>query len=97
MVTFHRLGESKTRVTVQMDYQPSGLLENVADKLSLVDRRVEGDLERFKGFIEARGSETGAWRGCVDAPPTSGNLPSRARKPSPAPPRRSCLVGGGEP
>ena len=42
---------------------PSNLLHTVGDKLGLVTRRVEGDLERFKQFIEARGQETGAWRG----------------------------------
>jgi hypothetical protein len=31
----------------------------------VVSRRVEGDLERFKEFIESRGQETGAWRGDV--------------------------------
>jgi hypothetical protein len=27
---------------------------------------VEGDLERFKEFIESRGHETGAWHGTVE-------------------------------
>jgi hypothetical protein len=31
----------------------------------MLDRRVKGDLERFKEFIEGRGKETGAWRGEV--------------------------------
>lgn len=58
-------------MTVQMDYEAHGLVENLGDKLGLVDRRVKGDLERFKEFIESRGTETGAWRGDVQAPPTS--------------------------
>ena len=33
------------------------------DKLGFVARRVEGDLQRFKEFIESRPRETGAWRG----------------------------------
>ena len=33
--------------------------------MGLVGRRVRGDLERFKQFIESRGGETGAWRGEV--------------------------------
>jgi hypothetical protein len=32
----------------------------------VVSGRVEGDLQRFKEFIESRGQETGAWRGKVD-------------------------------
>jgi uncharacterized membrane protein len=69
VVTFHRLSDTTTRVTVQMDYEPEGVVENVGDKLGIVKRRVTGDLERFKQFIEARGTETGGWRGDVDAAP----------------------------
>jgi uncharacterized membrane protein len=65
VVTFHRLGDDQTKVTVQMEYEPEGVVENVGDKLGFDDRRVQGDLERFKEFIESRGSETGAWRGEV--------------------------------
>jgi uncharacterized membrane protein len=69
VVTFHRLSDDTTRVTVQMDYEPEGVVENVGDKLGIVKRRVTGDLERFKTFIESRGTETGGWRGDVDAAP----------------------------
>jgi uncharacterized membrane protein len=68
VVTFHRLGDDKTRVMLQMDFEPEGLVENVGDKLGIVGRRAAGDLERFKKFIEGRGTETGAWRGNVDRP-----------------------------
>ena len=68
VVTFHRLDENQTRVMLQMDFQPEGLVENVGDKLGIVGRRAEGDLKRFKDFIEGRGAETGAWRGEVDRP-----------------------------
>ena len=71
MVTFHRLGDNKTRVMLQLDYDPQGVVENIGDALSFVSRRVEGDLERFKKFIEQRGQETGAWRGTVEQDPTS--------------------------
>ena len=50
-------------MTAVIDYDPEGIVENVGDTLGLVGRRVEGDLERFKIFIEGRGVETGAWRG----------------------------------
>jgi uncharacterized membrane protein len=68
VVTFHRLGDNKTRIMLQMDFEPEGLVENVGDKLGIVGRRAAGDLERFKKFIESRGTETGAWRGDVDRP-----------------------------
>ena len=68
VVTFHRLDETHTRVTVQMDIDPDGIAETVGDKAGVIDRRVKGDVKRFKEFIENRGSETGAWRGDVDRP-----------------------------
>jgi len=67
VVTFHRLDEGKTRVTLQLDVDPEGPVENVGDALGVVKRQVEGDLKRFKEFIESRGQETGAWRGEVAA------------------------------
>jgi uncharacterized membrane protein len=58
-------GVGSTRVTLRLDYEPEGAVEKAGDMLKIVDRRVKGDLERFKEFIEARGTETGAWRGEV--------------------------------
>ncbi|MGK5629335.1 SRPBCC family protein [Streptomyces sp. URMC 123] len=65
VVTFHRLDEARSKVMLQMDFDPDGFAETVGDKLGFVRRRVKGDLERFKEFIESRGTETGAWRGQV--------------------------------
>ena len=65
VVTFHRLGDTQTRVMLQMDYDPQGFMENVGDAVGAVSLRVKGDLQRFKEFIETLGSETGAWRGTV--------------------------------
>jgi len=67
VVTFHRIDDQTTRVTLQMDADPEGLVEEVGTALGFLDRRVKGDLERFKEFIESRGTETGAWRGEVEA------------------------------
>ncbi|HJR97112.1 MAG TPA: SRPBCC family protein [Actinomycetota bacterium] len=65
VVTFHRLNDDETRVTVQMDWQPEGVLENVGATVGLDDRQVSRDLGRFKELIEQRGIESGAWRGEV--------------------------------
>lgn len=65
VVTFDRLGPQSTRVTLEMEVEPHGLLENVADTLGFIERRAVGDLERFRDFITARGHETGGWRGEV--------------------------------
>ena len=72
VVTFHRISDTTTRVTLQLDHEPEGLVEKVGDALGIVQRRVKGDLAKFKTFIEARGVEEGGWRGDVDAAPQSG-------------------------
>ena len=65
VVTFHQLGPQTTRVMVQLEFAPEGPAEQVGGALGLAQRRVKGDLERFKKFIEERGQATGAWRGEV--------------------------------
>jgi len=68
VVTFHRIDDSKTRIMVQMDWEPEGVTEKIGATLGMDNRRVQGDLGRFKELIEGRGSETGAWRGEVENP-----------------------------
>jgi uncharacterized membrane protein len=63
-VTFESLGD-RTRVNVEMSYETEGLKETLGSAIGVDDRRVKGDLERFKELIESRGAETGAWRGEV--------------------------------
>jgi len=70
VVTFHKIDDNTTRVMLQLDYEPEGVIEKVGSALGIVENRVKGDLERFKKFIESRGVETGAWRGTVDQDPT---------------------------
>lgn len=65
VVTFHRLSDSMSKVMLQMEYDPEGVVENVGDAVGVVSQRVLGDLERFKRYIESRRQETGAWRGTV--------------------------------
>jgi uncharacterized membrane protein len=66
VVTFHRLDEAKTKVMVQLDWDSEGLTESLGAAVGADDRRVKGDLERFKELIEARGAESGAWRGEIE-------------------------------
>ena len=63
VVTFTKVDDDTTRVTLSMDWEPQGPIQAAGDKLGFDDRQVKGDLERFKEFIESRGKETGAWRG----------------------------------
>ncbi|GAB2771424.1 SRPBCC family protein [Amycolatopsis magusensis] len=68
VITFHRIDDNRTRVTAQMDIDPEGFIENVGDKLGVLDRRIKGDMKRFESFIENRGRESGSWRGDVPRP-----------------------------
>ena len=71
VVTFHRLGDNQTKVMLQMEYEPEGIVEKAGDALGIVKRRVKGDLSRFKELIESRGGESGAWRGEVEQDATA--------------------------
>jgi uncharacterized membrane protein len=62
-VRFEQVDNGRTQVFLRLEYEPEGFFESVGSSLGLVDNRVEGDLERFKEFIEEQGGETGAWRG----------------------------------
>jgi uncharacterized membrane protein len=64
-VDFHRLDDEQTRITLTMDVDPEGVVENVGNALGVPERQVEGDLKRFKKFIEEKGAPSGAWRGTV--------------------------------
>jgi uncharacterized membrane protein len=69
VVTFHRLDDTHTRVTAQIEFEPDGFVEQAGDKLGVVDRRIKGDMKRFKEYIEGRGGvESGGWRGEIDRP-----------------------------
>jgi uncharacterized membrane protein len=67
IVSFEDLAPAITRVNLVLEYEPDGAIESAGDALGVVERRVKGDLGRFKEFIEGMGSETGAWRGRVEA------------------------------
>ncbi|HEX8080732.1 MAG TPA: SRPBCC family protein [Jatrophihabitans sp.] len=68
VVTFHRLGEGESRVTVQIDWETEGIVEKAGALVGVDDHQVKADLERFKSYIEGKGHEDGAWRGNVDNP-----------------------------
>jgi uncharacterized membrane protein len=65
-VTFEEAGADRTRIDVEITYDAEGIVESLGSALGADDRRVKQDLERFKELIEARGTESGAWRGEVD-------------------------------
>ena len=66
VVTFHYIDDATTRVMLQLEYEPETVVEQAGAALGVVGRRIKGDLERFKEFIESRGEATGAWRGEIE-------------------------------
>ncbi|GAB3861877.1 SRPBCC family protein [Nocardioides maradonensis] len=65
VVTFHKLDDRTTRAMIQIDWEPSDLVEKVGSAVKVDERQVKKDAERFRDFIESRGAATGGWRGDV--------------------------------
>src|SRR6201995_1435651 len=63
VVTFHRLGDTETKVTIQLDWQPQGVVEKAGAAVEVDDHQAKADAKRFKTFIEEQGAPTGEWRG----------------------------------
>ena len=64
-VTFERLSDSRTKVTLELNYEPQDAVETMGDMLGAVRMQARSNLQRFKNMLEQRGSETGAWRGTI--------------------------------
>jgi uncharacterized membrane protein len=62
-VLFQPTGSQKTQVTLRLDAEPEGPVESAGDALGFLQRRVHGDLERFKEHVERHGDEGEGWRG----------------------------------
>ncbi|MGK3647849.1 SRPBCC family protein [Pseudarthrobacter enclensis] len=65
-VDFEDVGGGQTSLKLTLEYEPEGIIEKVGDKLNVVDRQAESDLQKFKEFIEDEGYASGAWRGSVN-------------------------------
>jgi uncharacterized membrane protein len=64
-VRFESIEPQLTRVRLTMGYEPKGAVEHIGDALGVFSGRVQSTLEEFKKFMEARGMESGGWRGRV--------------------------------
>jgi uncharacterized membrane protein len=52
VVSFHKIGDNLTRVMVDMEFEPNGMIEKMASGLRFVKRAVQSDLARFKAYVE---------------------------------------------
>lgn len=66
VVTFHKLSDTSSRVTVQLDWEAEGFAEKLGALVGADDRAIKGDMQRFKEFIESRGVAEDGWRGTVE-------------------------------
>jgi uncharacterized membrane protein len=80
VVTFHRISDDRSKVMLQIGYEPETWAETLGDLLGFLSRRVAGDLDRFKEFIEQRQRPTGAWRGQIASPDERGARSATAGK-----------------
>ncbi|MGH4031140.1 SRPBCC family protein [Actinomycetota bacterium Odt1-20B] len=64
-VRFERLDDTRTRVELTMEVEPTGVAEKGADAMGVIGRRVTGDMRRFKDYVEGGGSAGGGWRGRI--------------------------------
>jgi uncharacterized membrane protein len=69
VVTFHRIDDFTTRVHLQLELAPEDLTEKAGAATGMIGHRLQGDLTRFKEFVEALHSQTGGWRGSVAPSP----------------------------
>jgi len=65
---FHRLSDNQSRVMIQIDWEPIGLLESVGAAVNADDRQIRADTKKFKEFIENGGGHGAGWRGDIQAP-----------------------------
>lgn len=69
VVTFHRIDDASTRVALQLDWEPEGLVEKAGAALQVDDVQIGRDLDRFKTYVEEHGADGAGWRGDVDRAP----------------------------
>jgi len=55
MVNFHDLDHASSLMTLHLEYDPKGVIQNLGDELGVVGRVVDRALEEFKNFVEAYG------------------------------------------
>ncbi len=73
-VSFESSGGDRTHIILDLEYEPRGAIERVNDIREAISNQVEGDLQRFKEFIEQRGTETGGWTGEIHKGKVGKNL-----------------------
>ena len=66
VATFHELAPRLTRVEINVDIEPSGLIEKSGRGMRHVKRAIRADLHRFKAYVMMNPEPEGEWRGTID-------------------------------
>ncbi|MFJ9825054.1 SRPBCC family protein [Streptomyces sp. NPDC101160] len=85
VVSFQRLDDAHTRVSLAMEVEPQGMVEQAGYALGFVEERVRGDLQRFKQYVEESDGTDSGWRGRLRPVDSTGEAPPSAE---PEPPER---------
>ena len=66
VATFHELAPRLTRIEINVDVEPSGLIEKSARGMRHVKRAIRADLHRFKAYVMMNEEPEGEWRGTIE-------------------------------
>jgi uncharacterized membrane protein len=66
VATFHEIAPRLTRVEINVDVDPSGLIEKSARGMRHVKRAIRADLHRFKAHVMMNDEPEGGWRGTIE-------------------------------
>ena len=80
IVSFHKLDDNLTRVMVDIEFEPSGMVEKMASGLRFVKRAVQSDLARFKAFVEMDDAKGIEYRSPDETRSRSGRQRDSARR-----------------
>jgi uncharacterized membrane protein len=77
-VLFEPLGPARTKITLRLDAEPEGPIESIGDALGFLKRRVSGDLQRFKEWVESEAPAADGWRGEIHGDRVIDDDPARS-------------------
>lgn len=86
VVSFRRLDDTHTRVSLAMEIEPQGIVEKAGDALGFLEERVRGDLQRFKRYVEEADDTDSGWRGRLRPADTPVEPPEVLEPPEPPEP-----------
>jgi uncharacterized membrane protein len=81
VVSFHELGDNLTRVMVDMEFEPNGMIEKMASGMRFVKRAVQADLARFKAYVEMEDARGIEYRSAREENENGGSQRDRGRDP----------------